>query len=217
MIGDYVFRMTHIDNIPHILINGITHKNSPNANVNYVSIGDNSLIDTRANKIVPISNGIAGYGDVKKICLGDVIPFYFWVRMPMLYIIQNGFHNVIKRTPEEIIYLVCAVNELAKQFSEIYFSDGHAVDSFSSVFDKTRLNDLPILLDDTAIKSKYWTGDGIDTDLKRRKEAEFLIKEDNIAIEFIAYYICYNEIAKQKLLGFGVDENKIKIAPQSYY
>ncbi|MFK8301786.1 DUF4433 domain-containing protein [Capnocytophaga stomatis] len=215
MIGDYVFRMTHIDNIPHILQNGITHRNSPNANPNYTVIGDISLIGVRANKIIPVSNGMSGYRYVENICLGDFIPFYFWWRMPMLYIIQNGF-NVVKRNPEEIVYLVCAVNELANQFLEIYFSDGHTVDSFSSVFDKTKLNDLPILLDDKAIKSKYWKGADIDTDLKRRKEAEFLVEGD-ISPELIKYYICYNEGAKQNLLGFGIDENKIKIVPQAYY
>ncbi len=36
----YIYRMTHIDNIPHILKYGITHKNSKNANPHYKAIGD---------------------------------------------------------------------------------------------------------------------------------------------------------------------------------
>ena len=43
----YLFRMTHIDNIPHILQYGITHSDSINANPDFVPIGDNSLINTR--------------------------------------------------------------------------------------------------------------------------------------------------------------------------
>jgi hypothetical protein len=35
--------MTHIENVPHILQFGITHKNSPNANLDYVAIGDDLL------------------------------------------------------------------------------------------------------------------------------------------------------------------------------
>jgi len=34
-----VYRITHIENIEHVLQNGITHKNSPNHNPQYKSIG----------------------------------------------------------------------------------------------------------------------------------------------------------------------------------
>ncbi len=34
-----VYRMTHIENIPHILQFGITHKSSPNANKNCNYLG----------------------------------------------------------------------------------------------------------------------------------------------------------------------------------
>lgn len=44
------YRMTHLENIPHILANGITHKNSPNRNPHYRNIGDLSLIDNRSQK-----------------------------------------------------------------------------------------------------------------------------------------------------------------------
>ena len=50
----YIFRMTHIENIPHILQYGITHRDSPNKNFNYQVIGDSSLIHTRNNFQFPI-------------------------------------------------------------------------------------------------------------------------------------------------------------------
>ncbi len=68
--------MVHIDNIPHILIKGITHISSPNKNPLYRSIGDSSLISNRQN--FQLSNGQK---------LGSFIPFYFGTRMPMLYVI----------------------------------------------------------------------------------------------------------------------------------
>jgi hypothetical protein len=52
-----IYRMTHIENIPHILQYGITRKDSPNANANFISIGDVSLISTRSHKLVRIDNG----------------------------------------------------------------------------------------------------------------------------------------------------------------
>lgn len=68
--------MTHIENIPHIIENGITRKESDKTNRTYVSIGDNSLISTRDR--FPIPNGYL---------LGDYIPFYLGLRTPMLYVI----------------------------------------------------------------------------------------------------------------------------------
>jgi hypothetical protein len=43
----YLLRMTHNENMPHILQNGITHSSSANTNLNFVPIGDGSLISTR--------------------------------------------------------------------------------------------------------------------------------------------------------------------------
>ena len=45
-----LYRITHIDNIPHILEYGITHKNSNQRNHNCKEIGDISLISTRISK-----------------------------------------------------------------------------------------------------------------------------------------------------------------------
>jgi hypothetical protein len=81
--------MTHIENVSHIIENGITHKKSPNANSNYVAIGDISLINTRATKQIKITNGNRTQ-ILENIILGDFIPFYFAVRMPMSYAIQHG-------------------------------------------------------------------------------------------------------------------------------
>lgn len=203
-----VFRMTHIDNIPHILQNGITHRNSPNANPNYTPIGDNSLISARNSKNITASNGIS-------ICLGDFIPFYFGVRMPMLYVIQNGFNNVPKINPEEIVYLVCSMEDLAKNNHEIYFSDGHATNKLSSLYDKSELNNLVSILDRTSIESNDWGGSE-NTDLKRKKSAEFLVKND-VKPEFILGFDCYNEKAKQKLMSYGVDECRIIVVKEAYY
>lgn len=88
----YLFRMTHIENMPHILQNGITHVASSKQNQQYVSIGDAGLINTRHRFEMP--NG-------KK--LGEYVPFYFGYRMPMLYVIQKGFNGVMLTAPENIV------------------------------------------------------------------------------------------------------------------
>jgi hypothetical protein len=52
----FLFRITHIENISHILQNGITHVSSVNANPNFMPIGDSSLIATRNDFL--LDNGI---------------------------------------------------------------------------------------------------------------------------------------------------------------
>lgn len=43
----YAFRITHIDNIPHIIQYGLVRADSPNRNPDYVSIGDTQVIHLR--------------------------------------------------------------------------------------------------------------------------------------------------------------------------
>ena len=50
----FVYRMTHIENIKHILKYGITGRNSLIKNPNYKNIGDTSLIETRKSKEVKV-------------------------------------------------------------------------------------------------------------------------------------------------------------------
>ncbi len=45
----YLYRITHIENVPHILDKGVTHKNSPLANPQFTPIGDPNLISTRSH------------------------------------------------------------------------------------------------------------------------------------------------------------------------
>lgn len=209
-----IYRITHIENVPHILQYGITHKNSPNANPNFISIGDKSLIDTRSRKNINVNNG--NEYNSQTITLGDFIPFYFGIKMPMLYVIQNGGNFVDKATsPENIIYLVSSVKSVIDANYEYYFSDGHATDNFTTFYDKSKIRNLSNLIDWQAIKASYWGGHD-NLNIKRKKQAEFLLAED-LAPNLLVGFGCYNEVAKQKLIAFGIEETIIKIIPNAYF
>lgn len=98
----------------------------------------------------------------------------------MLYKIQKEYEI----NPEEIVYLVCAVNQLGQ--NEFYFSDGHLNNKLSKLYDKIQMQKLLNILDWGAIKAKYWNSNNDDTDIKRKKEAEFLVKNDISPSEY--YY-----------------------------
>ena len=210
-----LYRITHIENIPHILQFGITHRDSINKNPTFKNIGDLSLIDTRSKKQVSIDNGELN-NNLTSITLGDFIPFYFGAKMPMLYVAQHGGNFVEKATsPSEIIYLGCALYKIVYSELNFYFSDGHATDMLTSFYDKSKINDLVNIVDWEAIKTSYWGGVE-NLNVKRKKQAEFLVSGD-LPPDFLTAFGCYNENAKEKLISFGVNKDKIKIIKNSYY
>ena len=151
-----VYRMTHINNIPHILRYGITHKNSPNRNPQFITIGDISLISTRNNKQVTVDNGDSLSFGAPTITLGDFTPFYFGVKMPMLYVIQHGGNFVIRATAAtDIVYLACSVSQIVKATQNFYFSDGHGTDDYTTFYNNTKIDELPNIVDWSAIKAAY--------------------------------------------------------------
>lgn len=150
--------MIHIENISHVLHYGITHRNSTNANRNFIAIGDSSIITTRTGKVLKNGN-----------LLGDYIPFYFGYRFPMLYVIQWG-HNGVKQTlAEDIVYCVTTVEEIVNSNIPFIFTDGHAIDSLSTQYTKDRINEIEHLLDWDAIQDMYWHDEN-DLDKKEEKK-----------------------------------------------
>jgi hypothetical protein len=200
----YIFRMTHIENIPHILRYGITHINSPNRNPDYVPIGDATLIGTRHAYSIPNTSKT----------LGDYIPFYFFGRMPMLYVVQKGINNVPVTPAEQIVYVVSSVAQIIEHQLEFLFTNGHAVDGFSSFHGASDVGQIDDILDYNAIKAKYWKNEQ-DLDLKRRKQAEFLVAQD-IPVSAILGYLVYNQAANERLVSMGV-EKKIAIRENFYF
>jgi hypothetical protein len=200
----WIFRMTHIDNIPHVLTHGITHVLSPNANKNYKPIGDATLIQARnKHRLINGKN------------LGDFTPFYFGTRTPMLYVIQKG-HNMVTRTPpEKIVYCVSSVQDVIDQRLDFVFTDGHAEDRLSTCFSSDDLDRLSEVVDWDAVNAQFWKDD-TDLDKKRRKSAEFLILGD-LAPEKIRGFVVFDANAKNQLLEFGIQEHKVVIKPAYYY
>jgi len=196
--------MTHIENIPHILKYGITHPESEFANRGYIGIGDQTIIETRKDKVL--------IDDMK---IGDFIPFYFAYRTPMLYVIQNGFNGLDKILPSNIVYCVTSIEKIIESKNDYLFTDGHPLNRLTTIHTKDEIEDLYEIIDKKAIKSIQWSDEN-DLDLKRRKEAEFLLLGD-LGIDSIVGFVVYDEMAKNKMIDFGVQESKIAIRKDYYY
>jgi hypothetical protein len=64
----FIFRITHITNIPWILENGLCCQNSATQDPRFIGIGNSDLIRKRTDRVVPIE---------PRGNLCDYIPFYF--------------------------------------------------------------------------------------------------------------------------------------------
>lgn len=210
-----LYRITHIENIPHILQYGITHRTSPRADATYRTIGDVSLISTRSTKRVYIDNGTLKQ-EGESIILGDFIPFYFGIRMPMLYVVQHGGNFVDQPTPpSDIVYIVCHCLSVIKEQRFCYYTNGHATEYITSFFDRTKIQELASQVNWEAVTEKYWGGEE-NLRLKWQKQAEFLAKDD-ISPALIVGFVCYDDHAKDRLVNMGIDCGKIKVVPNAYY
>lgn len=196
--------MTHIANVPHILLHGITHRTSGNANPNFTPIGDPTLISARDGFV--LENGRM---------LGEYIPFYFGPRMPMLYVIQKGFNGVLVTPAQEIVYCVTSVQKIIDTNQDFVYTNGHAVDSFSSQFGPPDVSDIDDQVDFQAVKVRDWKSP-TDLDLKRRMQAEFLLLGD-LPFPSVLGFIVRNEAAKTQLMGFGVAEQQIRVRSNAYF
>jgi len=199
-----LYRMTHIKNIPHILKHGITHISSLAKNKNYVAIGDGSLIKARKDFSMPNDK-----------TLGEYIPFYFGPRMPMLYVMQKGFNGVAPVTRGDVVYCISSVKAIQAANLEYVFTNGHAVDRFTDFYFPKDIENIFSIIDTKAINSKYWK-DEDDLDLKRRKEAEFLVMGD-IPISAIQSFAVHNQASATQLKEMTGYQGQPLIVDPNYY
>ena len=200
---NYAFRITHINNISHIAKCGIVKASSPLHDKNFQPIGDSQVIKLRKSEVVN------GYH------IGDYIPFYFGPRSPMLYVIQHGYNGVQHVEPEKIVYCVIKLDDLIADGIECIFTDGHALSFLTSFYTKDDLVNIDSIVNYTDVYSSQWNLEE-DHDLKRRKEAELLIKDD-LPAKYIKGYVVYNEKAKQSLIEKGIIGNLIAVMPNYYF
>lgn len=190
----FLYRIIHIDNLEHLLTNGICTRSHSKADPNYVNIGDGGLIVKRTVYAVGI--------DPPGGNLGEYIPFYFGRLSPMLLNIKTGKKDVIKRPQSEIVYICCRLDDVVRKCSDWCFTDGHAKTTSLTEF----YNDLNNLdeVDWSIVDERYWSNRDGDFDRMRRKQAEFLVR-NFVPVDCIAKVVVYNQTARNRAQGI-IDE-----------
>lgn len=202
-----IFRITHINNLDHILEHGIYSSNSIYSNPDYINIGDISLIETRRT-----INGPNPPGGT----LEDYIPFYLGPRSPMLYRIATGYDGVKKVSQDDIIYIISSFESIKKHKLPFFFTNGNARSQTTAYYTLER--DFT-KLDWSAIYAEHWSNDENDYNRKQKKQSEFLIK-DFMPVSCIKFIGVRKKIVEEKIVSLlqkHKQEIEIKILPKSLY
>jgi hypothetical protein len=200
----------HIDNLDFILKAGnLTNKFSKDANPNYVGIGETELIGKRADQTILTVDTGNEHNPSR-----DYLPFYYHYKSVMLYNIQNGF-KVDKQPANDIVYLVYKLDDLIDNI-EYLFTDGHGYASITSWYENIAYLTTIIRAD---VQRQIWNNTEDDPDRKRRKQAEFSVKQP-LSLDFIIGIATYNDDVTTKVKKMCKRYNKtidVKTKPNYYY
>lgn len=180
----WIFRITHIDNVPWILRNGIHCRNSTVVDPNFREIGLRDLIQTRKSRVVPAQPGGT---------LADYVPFYFTPWSPMLYKIKTG-HGVHQVPMSEIIILVSSLPRLEKLGLTFLYTDRHA--SLQAAVFHSDLTNLGCI-DWNGLQSRDFRLDPDRPEKVERYQAEALV-HSAVPLDALAGMACFG--SEQKLV-----------------
>ena len=179
-----IFRITHRDNVPWILDNGMYARNGK-FDPNYRNIGNVELIDKRSRRVVGVPPGGT---------LSDYVPFYFTPYSIMMYNIKTGYN--VKQVPnEEIVIFVSSLPRVAAQGIPFVFTNQHAYPPMADYFtDLARLDqiDWPLL------QGRNFKHDPDDPAKKERYQAEALIWQ-HVPLEALRGVYCYTTVVEEQL------------------
>lgn len=185
----FIFRITHVDNLPWLLTNGICCRNSPQRDPHFREIGNPELINRRSTRVVPIPPGGT---------LSDYVPFYFTPYSPMLLNIKTGY-NGTKLTPlEEIVILVSSLYNVQQNGIRFVFTDRHAYLE-AAVFNSDLAN--LSLIDWGILQRRDFKRDANDPGKVERYQAEALVYR-KMPISTLLGMFCYSPRAKEIVQGY---------------
>lgn len=201
-----IFRITHLDNVPWILDNGMHARNGARSDPNCRNIGNVDLIDKRSRRVVPVPPGGT---------LSDYVPFYFTPYSIMMYNIKTGYN--VKQVPnDEIVIFVSSLPHIAAQGINFVFTNQHAYPPMAEYFtDLSQLGqvDWPLL------QSRDFKHDPEDPAKKERYQAEALIWK-HLPLDALQGVCCYTENAERKIKAEIAQRNltfKVRVQPRWYF
>jgi hypothetical protein len=183
---NYLFHMTHKNNLENILHNGLqSHNFARNNQLTQVDIADDR-VNVRRHRNEPVYNK----------SIHDYVPLYFNPKNPMLYV-RRGIQNDI---------IIIAVDKMMLYNENSLFTDGNAASDHTSFFNNIEnLNTLNW----QCINAAYWT----DINDGRRIRCSEILIYGSIPTGYIQKIFCNNTDTKQfvetKLTNYPTIETEV--------
>ena len=181
-----IWRITHSHNLPWILANGLHAGNGSTRSPDWVTIGNEELINRRAHRQVPLPPGGV---------LNDYVPFYFTPFSPMMYNIYTGRGGVRRVPNTDIVILVSNLRKVSQLGLPFVFTDRHAYPVTTSYYNN--LKDLTAI-DWSLLQQRNFQRDPNDPEKVERYQAEALIHQ-HVPIEALLGAVCYTDQVEQEL------------------
>lgn len=184
----YIFRITHIDNLPWILQNGLHCPSSTTRDPDFVTIGNPEIIGKRTSKCVPIPPGGV---------LEDYVPFYFTPCSVMLYNIVTGYNGLTRQDRDSIVILVSSVGILQERKVDFVFTDRHALVKYAKFFSDVSALDT---IDWELLRARGFRRSESDFGKVERYQAELLAYQ-LVPVSALLGIACYSEASKKRVLA----------------
>lgn len=183
-----IFRITHIDNVPWILRNGLHCASSSVLDPHFRRIGNQELIERRPGVVVTVAPGGT---------LSDYIPFYFTPLSPMFFNIHTGYNGIEKLENREIVCLVTSLPELQKRRIPFVFTDRHAYEKTALFFNE--LTDLKVLPWKQLQETDFQRDQEFPLKISRY-QAEALVHR-RMAVDALMGIGCYTSEVREELMS----------------
>ena len=181
-----IWRIVHRDNLVWILDHGLHCGNGNIEAPNWVSIGNQELIDKRARHPVPEHPGGV---------LNDYVPFYFTPFSIMMNNIHTGWGGIRRRENDEILILVSSIWRLKDMGLPFLFTDSHAYYRWANFYsDPTDLAKI----DWNILQQRDFKRDEEDPGKFERYQAEALV-HGHLPIQGLLGIVCYTDDLKRRI------------------
>lgn len=183
----HIFRITHIENLPWILRNGLHCPSSDKRDPGFTVIGNPEIIGKRTSKCIPIPPGGV---------LEDYVPFYFTPCSVMLYNIVTGFDGIMRRDRDDIVMLVSSLGSLQASGVEFVFTNRHALVAYAEFFEDVSALDR---IDWDLLRARDFQRSDTDLGKVERYQAEALAHR-HVPMDAVLGVACYSETSKARVL-----------------
>ena len=205
MTNHAIYHITHADNLAGIVREGRLWCDAQRMprNLGNTNIGYSHIKARRMRHPVTVAAGGA---------LGDYMPFNFCPRSVMLYVVSQGHENY-REGQRPIVHLVSSIDAIQATGRPWFFTDRHADLGYANQYDALeKLGEV----DWAVMPMRQWGG---DTDLKEKRQAEFLVHEwcPWSAVEMIG--VMDQEIAArvQAMLAGAAHQPRVEVHRDWYY